>query len=159
MKIALVIIVLAAAGGGFFGWQQHQELAQVKTDLAATKASLERATTEAGAAKAAATAAKKELDDQKAALEQAKIDVEAAKGFLEMEKSHSARLQQELALAHEQMAYMRGRNAPAGYRDGMVPMPVQPRIEAIRIAPNSGIQQHRSMAVPAASPAAPATAK
>src|SRR5258708_21540421 len=126
MKIALLIVVLAAAGGGFFGWQQHQELARVKSDLSATKASLDQATGEARNAKADAMSAKKELEDQKAALQQARVDVDAAKGFLEMEKSHSARLQQELVLAREQIAYMRTRSfVPGCYHEGMVPMPVQ----------------------------------
>ena len=155
MKIVLAIVVLAAAGGGFFGWQQHQELARVKSDLSATKASLDQATGEARNAKADAISAKKELEDQKAALQQARVDVDAAKGFLEMEKSHSARLQQELTLAHEQMAYLRGRSAPAGYRDpGVIPRAVviQPsRIEAIRVMPGQAQQRAVSPGAPASS--------
>lgn len=151
MKIALIIVVLATAGGGYFGWQQQQELTRVKGDLSATKASLDQATAEARTAKADAAAAKKEVEDQKAALQQSQTDAEAAKNFLEMEKAHSARLQQELALAREQMAYLRGRNAPARVPEGMIPMPVQPRIEAIRIAPN--FQQGR--AIGAGTPAKP----
>jgi hypothetical protein len=158
MKIALLIVVLAAAGGGFFGWQQHQELARVKGDLSATKASLDQVTTDARNAKADAAAARKEVEDQKAALQQARVDVEAAKNFLEMEKGHSARLQQELALAREQIAYMRTRSsAPARYSDpGVIPRAVviQPsRIEAIRVMPS----QSQSRAVGAGvNPAAPA---
>lgn len=148
MKIALLVIILAAAGGGYFGWQQHQDLQRTKADLATTKASLDQATIDARHAKAEATAARKAVEDQKAELQQAKIDADAAGKFLEMEKAHSARLQQELTLAREQMAYMRGRNAPARYPVGMVPMPVQPRIEAIRIAPGS-LQQHRAVGAPA----------
>src|SRR4051812_16338076 len=105
--IALVVALLAAAGSGAFAWQQRQDLLLTKADLTSTKAALDQATTEARAAKAEAVAAKKELDDQKAALQQARIDADAAKGFLEMEKAHSARLQQELVLAQEQMAYLR----------------------------------------------------
>ncbi len=153
MKIALLIVILAAAGGGFFGWQQHQELTRVKSDLSVTKGSLDQATVDARNAKADATAAKKELEDQKAALQQARIDADAAKGFLEMEKSHSARLQQELALTREQIAYMRTRSSgPGRYPEGMVPMPVQPKIEAIRIAPSYGLQRSYGAGSPAKPP-------
>ena len=154
MKIVLAIVVLAAAGGGYFGWRQHQDLMQTKSDLAATKTALAKASADANAAKADAAAARKEVEDQKAALQQARIDAEVAGKFLEMEKVHSARLQQELTLAREQMAYMRARGAAAGGRipPEMVPMIVQPRIEAIRIAP-SAVQQQR--AIGAASPAKP----
>src|SRR4051812_42335967 len=118
MKIALAIVIVVAAVGGYFGWQQHQELLQTKGDLAATKTALDKASADANAAMTEAAAARKAVEDQKAELQQARIDIDAAKGFLEMEKAHSARLQQELTLAREQMAYMRGRNAPAGYREG-----------------------------------------
>src|SRR5260221_13779505 len=141
MKIALLIVGLAAAGGGFFGWQQHQELRRIKADLATTQASLDLASAEARKATTEASAAKKELEDQKAALQQARIDADAAKGFLEMEKSHSARLQQELALTREQIAYMRTRSSgPGRYPERMVPTPGQPKIKAILIAPNYGLR-------------------
>ena len=153
MKVVLGIVVLAAAVGGYFGWQQHQELMRTKVDLAGAKAALEKASADANAAKTEAAAARKAVEDQKAEVQQAKNDAEAAGKFLEMEKAHSARLQQELTLAREQIAYISARSSgsprlPAG----MVPMPVQPRIEAIRIAPGS-LQQQRSFG--AASPAKP----
>jgi hypothetical protein len=150
-NIVLAIVVLIAAGGGAFAWQQHQDLLRVKNDLASTKSALDQASKEALAAKTEAAAAKKELDEQKTALQQARIDADAAKGFFEMEKAHSARLQQELTLAREQMAYMRTRSsAPGRYPEGALPMTVQPRIEAIRIAPGGGGRSYG-----AASPARP----
>ena len=155
MKIALVILLLAAAGGGgYFGWQQHQDLMRIKSELATAKAALDKANADARAAKTEADAARKAVEDQKAELTQARMDVEAAGKFLEMEKNHSARLQQELTLAREQMAYMRGRNAPARFPEGMVPMPVQPQIREIRIAPSS-IQGRAVSRGVAAQPAAP----
>jgi multidrug efflux pump subunit AcrA (membrane-fusion protein) len=153
MKIVLAIVILAAAGGGYFGWQQHQDLQRTKADLATTKASLDQATAEARNAKADAAAARKEVADQKAALQQARSDVESAKSFLEMEKIHSARLQQELTLTREQIAYLRTRSSgPGRYPEGMLPMPVRPRIEAIRIAPNSAQQRSFGAASPAKPP-------
>ena len=153
MKIALVILLLAIAGGGYFGWQQHQDLMRVKGELVTAKTALDKANADANAAKTEAEAARKAVEDQKAELAQARMDVEAAGKFLEMEKTHSARLQQELTLAREQMAYIRGRNAPAG----MVPMVVQPQIREIRIAPSSiqGRAVSRGVAAQHAQPAAP----
>src|SRR5260221_2616183 len=82
-----------------------------------------------------------------------KLAAEQAKGFMEMEKSPSARLQQELALAREQIAYMRTRSSgPGRYPEGMVPMPVQPKIEAIRIAPSYGLQRSYGAGSPAKPP-------
>lgn len=154
MKIALVIVCLAAAGGGYFGWQQHQDLVRIKGELASTKTSLDKANADANAARTEAAAARKAFEDQKAELTQARMDVESAGKFLEMEKTHSARLQQELTLAREQMAYMRGRNTSARFPEGMVPMPVQPQIREIRIAPSS-IQGRAVSRGVAAQPAAP----
>ncbi len=148
MKVVLAIVVLAAAVGGYFGWQQHQELLRTKGELASTQATLEKASAEANAARTEAAAARKAVEDQKAELQQAKSDAEAAGKFLEMEKVHSARLQQELTLAREQIAYMSARSSGSPrYPAGMVPMPVQPRIEAIRIAPSS--IQGRAVGAPA----------
>lgn len=136
--IALVVVVLAAGGGGFFGWQQHQELARTSIDLASTKSALDKASADARAAKADAAAARKELDEQKATFEQVRVERDAAKAFLESEKTHAARLQEDLALAREQIAYLRTRSPGSGrYSDpGVIPraVVVQPsRIEAIQV--------------------------
>jgi uncharacterized protein (DUF3084 family) len=157
MKIALVILLLAAAGGGYFGWQQHQDLMRIKGELATAKTALDKANAEANAAKTEAAAARKAVEDQKAELTQARMDIEAAGKFLEVEKMHSARLQQELTLAREQMAYIRGRNTSARFPEGMVPMPVQPQIREIRIAPSSiqGRAVGRGVAAQPAQPSAP----
>jgi multidrug efflux pump subunit AcrA (membrane-fusion protein) len=138
MKIVLIIVLLAAAGGGYFGWQQHQDLARLKGEFATTKTALDKANADANAAKTEAAAAMKAVEDQKAELQQAKLDVEAAAKFLEMEKAHSARLQQELTLAREQIAYISARSSGSSRLPaGMIPMPVQPQIREIRIAPSS----------------------
>jgi uncharacterized protein HemX len=131
--IALVVVVLAAGGGGFLGWQQHQELARTKTDLASTKSALDKASADAATAKADAGAARKELEEQKAAFEQMRADRDAAKAFLETERAHAARLQGELSLAREQIAHMRTRpSSPAQYAP---PSVVQPRPLTIQAIP------------------------
>ncbi len=151
MKIVLAIVVLAAAGGGYFGWQQHEEILRTKADLASAQASLDKASAEARSAKAEAEAARKEVEEQKAALQQARSDLETAGKFLEMEKNHSTRLQQELTLAQEQMAFLRARASGAGrYPPTVVPMVRPPAIEAIRIMPGGS-----GRSVGAASPAKP----
>jgi len=151
MKIVLVIVLLAAAGGGYFGWQQHQDLARIKGELATTKTALDKANADANEAKTEAAAARKAVEDQKAELQQAKMDVEAAGKFLEMEKAHSARLQQELTLAREQIAYISARSSGnARLPAGMTPMLAPSRIEAIRVAPAGGPRSYG-----AASPARP----
>jgi chromosome segregation ATPase len=140
--------VLAAAGGGFFGWQQHQELGRTKSELTNTRGALDKAAAEARTAKADAASARKELDDQKASFEQMRVERDAAKAFLDTERAHSARLQQDLTLAREQMAYMRSRSSsPARVAEPMLVQPRPARIEAIRTAP-------RAVAAPA--PATPA---
>jgi uncharacterized protein HemX len=139
--IALVVVVLAAGGGGFFGWQQHQELARTKTDLAGTKSALDQASADARTAKAEAAAARKELDDQKSAFEQAKSERDSAVAFLESEKAHAARLQGELTLAREQIVHMRTRSASPAYA------PQQPT--TVRVIPSriEAIQVQRGQAV------------
>ncbi len=146
--IALVVVALGAAGGGAFAWQQHQELARTKGELASTRSALDQASADARTAKADAAAARKEVEEQKAALQQARSDAESAKAFMESEKAHAARLQAELSLAREQIAFMRARAQPSQYSQ---PMLVQPRIMAIERAPVQGMQVQR--AAPAAAPA------
>lgn len=137
--VALVLVVLGAAAGGYFGWQQRQELDRTRSDLASTKSALDKASADARAAKADAAAARKEVEDQKAALQQARSEADSAKSFLETEKAHSTRLQTDLALAREQIAYLRtrGGGAPAlmAPQQPMIVRPVPSRIEAIRAAP------------------------
>jgi uncharacterized protein HemX len=141
--VALVLVVVGSAAGGYFGWQQHQELGRTRTDLATTKAGLDKASADARAAKADATAARKELEEQKAALQQARSDADTVKAFLETEKAHSMRLQADLKLAREQMAYLRTRNF-----GGPVPVEAQ-RPMVIRAAP-AGV--HAIQAQPAPAP-------
>jgi len=139
--IALVVVVLAAGGGGFLGWQQHQELARTKTDLAGTKSALDKASADARTAKADAAAARKEVEEQKAALQQVRIEADSAKAFMESEKAHSARLQSELSLAREQIAHLRTRSSsPAQYsQQPMIVRPVPARIEAIQVQRGTAI--------------------
>jgi uncharacterized protein HemX len=131
--IVLAIVVLGAAGGGYLGWQQHQELARTKTELASTRSALDKANADARAARADAAAARKAFEDQTAALEQARSERDSAKAFLENEKTHAARLQAELGLAREQLAYMRARGSPAQY--SQPPTVVRPRPMVIQALP------------------------
>jgi len=142
--VALVIVLLGAAGGGFFAWQEHQELMLAKSELASTKSTLDQASADARTAKADAAAARKECEDQKAALQQARSDAESAKAFMESEKAHAARLQAELTLAREQMAFMRARAQPAQYSQPTLVRPQPIRVEAIR-----GSQVQRAAPAPA----------
>ncbi len=146
--IALVVVALGAAGGGAFAWQQHQELARARIELASTKSALDQASADARTAKADAATARKEVEDQKAALQQARSDAESAKTFMESEKAHAARLQAELTLAREQIAFMRARAQPAQYSQ---PSIVQPRPIAVERSAIQGMQVQR--AAPAAAPA------
>ena len=149
-RIVAVVAVLAAL-------VTSQAAALNPKTEAAAKTALDKANADANAAKTEAAAARKAVEDQKAELTQARMDIEAAGKFLEVEKMHSARLQQELTLAREQMAYIRGRNTSARFPEGMVPMPVQPQIREIRIAPSSiqGRAVGRGVAAQPAQPTAP----
>lgn len=153
--VALVLVVIGAAAGGYFGWQQHQELGRTRADLASTKGALDKASADARAAKADAATARKELDDQKAALQLARSEADSAKAFLETEKAHSMRLQADLMLAREQIAFLRTRGAAVlvPQQQPMVVRPVPSRIEAIQVqrAPAAA-----GRAVGAPSPAMPA---
>ena len=134
--IALILVLLGAAAGAFFGWQQHQELRRTQFDLASARAAADKASADARAAKADAATARKELEEQKAALQQARSELDTAKVFLESEKAHSVRLQADLKLAREQIAYMRTRGGPAPAAVPLQPMVVRPvpsRIEAIQV--------------------------
>jgi hypothetical protein len=141
--VLAVAIVAAAAGGGFYAWQQHQQLAQARRDLSETKSALDKAMAESQAAKAEAAAARKELDEQKAALAQLKSERDSAVVLLEAEKAHSTRLQSDLTLAREQIAFVRSRSSAV----------VQPTL-APRPAPVPMLHG-RGSAVSAARPAAP----
>ena len=134
--IALILVLLGIAGGGFLGWQQHQELRRTQLDLASARAAADKASADARAAKADAATVRKELEEQKAALQQARSEAETAKTFLEGEKAHSMRLQADLKLAREQMAYLRSRGA-ANFGAPVLVAPQQPMV--IRAAP-AGVQ-------------------
>jgi len=135
--IALILVLLGIAGGGFLGWQQHQELRRTQLDLASARAAADKASADARAAKADAAATRKELEEQKAALQQARSEADTAKVFLESEKAHSLRLQADLKLAREQIAYMRTRGGgPVPAAVPLQPMVVRPapsRIEAVQV--------------------------
>jgi hypothetical protein len=147
-----VLVLLAAAGGGYFGWQQHQELGRTRTDLASTKGALDKASADARAAKADAAAARKELEEQKAALQQARSDADNAKIFLESEKAHSARLQADLKLAREQMAYLQARSNATRFDSPTVVAPPRPMV--IRAAP-AGVQAIQAQPAPVPHSATP----
>ncbi|HEY3074012.1 MAG TPA: hypothetical protein VGJ74_02440 [Burkholderiales bacterium] len=148
--IALAIVVLGAAGGGFLGWQQHQELGRIKTELASAKSALDKAAADARTAKADAAGARKELDEQKASFEQMRVERDAAKAFLDTERAHAARLQGELSLAREQNAHLRTRASPPPQYSQ--PTALQPRPMAIRAGPAGRAVGAGAPAVPAQSP-------
>jgi hypothetical protein len=133
--IALVLVLLGTAAGGFFGWQQHQELRRTQFDLASARAAADKASADARAAKADAATARKEFEEQKAALQQARSEADTAKVFLESEKATAVRLQADLKLAREQIAYMRTRGSPYAVpeQQPMVVRPAPSRIEAIQV--------------------------
>jgi uncharacterized protein HemX len=150
--LALVLVLLAAAGGGYFGWQQHQELGRTRADLATTRTGLDKASADARAAKADAATARKELEEQKAALQQARSDADTAKVFLESEKAHSLRLQADLKLAREQMAYLQARSNATRFDSPSPVAPPKPMV--IRAAP-AGIQAIQAQPAPAPAGATP----
>ena len=148
--VALVLVLLGAAAGGYVGWRQHRELVDTKADLGLAKLALDKAAGEARAAKADATAARQELENQKAALQQALAEAELAKASRDMEKGRAERLQADLSLAREQLAYLRTRNSPSFAPQVQPPMVVRPapsRIEAIQV------QRSAPQAVGAGAPA------
>lgn len=148
--IALVVVVLGAAAGGFYGWQQHGELERTRSALAEVRAAADKASAEARSAKSEAAAARKELDEQKATLAQLKSERDSAVVFLETEKGHGARLQEELTLARQQIAFLRSRASAASYPQFAPPTVVQPQMP-LRVAPaHSGVQAIR--AAPARAP-------
>ena len=147
--VALVIVLLGAAGGGFFAWQEHEALARAKTDLASARSALDKASAEMRAAQAEAAGARKALDEQKAALEQAVSERDSAKAFLESEKAHAARLQADIGLVREQLAYMRARaTVPAQFSQPT--LAPQPRPMVIQALPGA---RARGAAVAAPVPA------
>jgi uncharacterized protein HemX len=149
--VALILVVAGSAAGGYFGWRQHQELGRTRADLASTKIALDKASADALAARADAAAARKEVEEQKAALQQARSEAETAKTFLESEKAHSARLQADLVLAREQMAYLRAR-ASSGFGAPTLVAPPKPMV--IRAAP-AGVQAIQAQPAPAPAGATP----
>jgi hypothetical protein len=148
--VALVLVLVGAAAGGYFGWQQHRQLVDTKADLGMARLALDRASADARAAKADATAARQELESQKAALQQALSEAELAKAGRDMEKARSERLQADLTLAREQIAFMRTRGGGAMALPQQPPMIVRPapsRIDAIQV------QRSAPQAVGAGAPA------
>ena len=147
--VALVLVLVGAGAGGYFGWQQHRELVDTKADLGLTKLALNKASADARTAKADAAAARQELESQKAALQQALSEAELAKAGRDMEKARSERLQADLTLAREQIAFMRTRGGAMvlPQQPPMIVRPVPSRIEAIQV------QRSTPQAVGAGAPA------
>ena len=135
-SVALILVLLCAAAGGYFGWQQHRELLDTRADLGLAKLALDKASADARTARADATAARQELESQKATLQQALAEAELAKASRDMEKGRSERLQADLNLAREQIAFMRTRGGAMAIPQQQPPMIVRPapsRIEAIQV--------------------------
>ena len=124
---AIIAAVVAGGGAGAVAWQQHQQLAHVRGELAESQVALQTANASANAARTQLAAVRKELDEQKMAFEQVRADRDSARVLLEAEKQHGERLRGELTLAKDQLAFMRTRQMPA------YPTTVQPQI--LRVAP------------------------
>ena len=129
---ALLAAVVAGGGAGAYAWHQHQGLVQARGELTRARADLQTATASLGAARTQLETVRKELDDQKSALDQARAERDSAKVLFEAEKQRGERLQADLTLAREQLAYMRTRQAPAF----AAPQLVQPQI--LRVMPAQG---------------------
>ncbi len=145
---AIALLAVAAAGAGFFGWQQRGERLVAQSDLADTRSQLTKAMDGVRDAKEQAAALRKELDEQKAQAEQWRAERDSAKSLVEAEKARGERLQAELMLAREQLAF-KARQPAAQYP---VPVMVQSRPMVIRAEPAPRPQKATSQAGPAQAP-------
>ena len=114
MKTLIVALIAFSAAGaaGFYGWQQKSELDRTVAELASTRAALARAADELRAARQTLADAAKEVAEQQADAQQMRTERDAAVGFLQQEKAYGERLRAELALAQQQLAFVRGRQQP-----------------------------------------------
>ncbi|HUQ73945.1 MAG TPA: hypothetical protein VM183_04400 [Burkholderiales bacterium] len=131
---AIIAAVVAGGGAGAVAWQQHQQLVQVRGELAESQAALQTAVASANAARNQLIVVRKELDEQKMAAEQLRAELNSARVLFEAEKQHGERLRAELTLAKEQLAFMRTRQlAPVA-----APTLVRPQILRVERAGSGG---------------------
>ena len=111
--VGAVLITAVDVGGGVgaFAFYQHQQLLQVRGELAQTQAQLQTTTASLNAARTQMAALQKEFDEQKIAFDQARTERDSAKALLEAEKQHSERIRAELTVAREMLASLRARPA------------------------------------------------
>ena len=149
--IVALVALAAAAAAGYYAWQQKQESGRIAAELERTSTQLAAARAEERKARGEAEAARKELDEQKGLVDQLRTERDSARAFLEAEKTHGERLQAELTLMQQQIAYLRTRGSSYG---GVTPnLAPQARPLEVRIAPHSGSRQ-AVKAAPAPTPAA-----
>lgn len=126
--IVALVAIAAAAGAGYYGWQQKQELERTAAELASTRAALSRATGELGKARQTLAEVVKELEQQQAANEKLKSDRDTAVAFLMQEKAYGERVRAELALAQQQIAFLRTRGNPIPSRLEPTLAPARPMV-------------------------------
>lgn len=132
MKTLIVALVgIAAAGGaGYYGWKQKLELDRTTAELTSTRAALSKATGELTKARETLVEVVKELQQQQAANEKLKSDRDTAVAFLMQEKAYGERVRAELALAQQQIAFLRTRGSSAAvprYEPSLA-VPVKPMV-------------------------------
>jgi hypothetical protein len=120
-RIAAVVLAVAVAGGGYAGWRLYGELGKLRVELAATKSELEKSRTEARVAKERTAEVTKELDEQKIFTTALRAERDSARLLMEATQRHNERMQQELQLAMQQVAYLRARAGGGGMPAQMTP--------------------------------------
>lgn len=133
MRIVALMLALVAAAAGAFAWQEHEQLAETRAELAAGSGQLQKARAELQGAQSELAALRKEAMAAKLATEQMQADLAGARNFLETEKAASARLRDDLAKAKEQLASASSRR-PASSQFAP-PVAVSPRPTAVRAPP------------------------
>ncbi|HET7671143.1 MAG TPA: hypothetical protein VFK84_12095 [Burkholderiales bacterium] len=141
MKTLIVALVgiAAAAGAGYYGWKQKLELDRTTAELTSTRAALSKATGELTKAKETLVEVVKELQQQQAANEKLKSDRDTAVAFLMQEKAYGERVRAELALAQQQIAFLRTRGSSAAvprYEPSLA-VPVKPMVIRALPAPQA----------------------
>ena len=130
MRTVALLLALAATGAVAFAWQEHQELAETRAELALANGQLQKARAERQALQTELAALRKEAMAAKLAMDQMQADLTAARSFLETEKAATLRLRDDLAKAKEQLASASRRGSQFG-----APTAVSPRPATVRAAP------------------------
>jgi hypothetical protein len=108
-RITAVLLAAAVAGGGYAGWKLYSELGRLRVEVVNTKQALEQAKTEARVTREKAVALQKDLDEQKIQVTALTAERDSARVLQQAALRHSERMQQDLLLAQQQIAYLRAR--------------------------------------------------